>query len=699
MSEIDDLENRVNLVLMNQSPTVDELKETIGILSNYLSTNSLDLDDEDRIRKLANDAKKKLMQTEASVDGTNDSYFDSSEDGLPSAKHNEIAEEIMRRADEAFYEGRYSDAFELYNEVLDIEPDWERAKLLRKDSYEYLSTGRIPKVALPAEVARFFGQAQSAIVMGRYKDASDYLIKARAKLHSYGISRWEEGLEFEGKLQQLKDANNVYIQGWEKFKEGEIDEAIDKIQMAFQATNLPRYNDRLIDLVELRKKIRDISDVLYRTSAGIDEITHAKSQLERLMSEYGEDNPIFVSLNSKCNYLLESKMPSELIQIKKQLSRVWTASDVEEILKKLHRLASVYTQENKNNIRDLIQDASQKLVKLRDNENDIRRARDAAQDGNYEFALRILYKLDSKFRSENMSVQALFETCVCYQSRQLLEQARALIDENNNFFVAERILERAQQLILDVPDDVCPEISEQLTTELDEARRLRAALKNMLEAKRYLDRGDKPNENTDGLLKEALDLDFSRPAVDELKTEARLLLANTDSSINLVEELEKMVKQTPTNQKIYFRYQFEKWDRDVKRSIEENKIIRKERMSELDFQKKIWFWLSIATAFIAFGFGLYIVFIVVRNPGILSIQASILSMVTTAIISLGTNLVYKQSLSAGDRADKLYGGLDAEMRKDRELQRKALDDLRKELFGNDKEDSPVQEKTVPSLQP
>ena len=80
-------------------------------------------------------------------------------------------------------------------------------------------------------------------------------------------------------------------------------------------------------------------------------------------------------------------------------------------------------------------------------------------------------------------------------------------------------------------------------------------------------------------------------------------------------------------------------------------------MSGLDFQKNIWFWLSIATAFIAFGFGLYIIYAIIRDPSILSIQASILSMVTTAIISLGTNLVYRQSLIAGDRADKLYGGL------------------------------------------
>ena len=165
-----------------------------------------------------------------------------------SASHQPQAEGWMEEAERMFYSGRYQEAIRLFDRVLQTEPKWERARQHRSEFENYLRTGYIPPVALPAEAASAFGKAQSASRVGRYSDALALLGKAQAALRELGIQRWQEGLEFEQKLQESIDAEHVYQEGLRLFEQGKLDEAIESIETAARATGLPKYGDKAQEL-------------------------------------------------------------------------------------------------------------------------------------------------------------------------------------------------------------------------------------------------------------------------------------------------------------------------------------------------------------------------------------------------------------------------------------------------------------------
>ena len=172
---------------------------------------------------LKNISDASLLEEESATDSSLPSANGSILPGAPSGTvenkptasqaHQPQAEEWMEEAERLFYRGRYSEAIRLFDRILQIEPKWERARQHRNESENYLRTGYIPPVALPSEAASAFGKAQSAARVGRYNDALALIGKAQAVLRDLGIQRWQEGLEFEQKLQENIDAENVYQEG------------------------------------------------------------------------------------------------------------------------------------------------------------------------------------------------------------------------------------------------------------------------------------------------------------------------------------------------------------------------------------------------------------------------------------------------------------------------------------------------------
>ena len=186
----------------------------------------------------------------------------------------------MTEAEKLFYGGHYAEAIKLYDQVLQIEPDWDRARQHRSESENYLRTGYIPSVALPAEAATAFGKAQSAARLGRYQDAMALLNKAQSTLREIGIQRWQEGQEFEQKLQQNIDAEIVYEEGMKLFAQGQFDEGIDRVETAARATGLPRYNDRVQAMRQVREQLRQATEILNASTPTPKAVARAKNILD-----------------------------------------------------------------------------------------------------------------------------------------------------------------------------------------------------------------------------------------------------------------------------------------------------------------------------------------------------------------------------------------------------------------------------------
>jgi tetratricopeptide (TPR) repeat protein len=237
-------------------------------------------------------------------------------------EHNPYAEQQMEEAEKMFYGGRYAEAIKLYDQVLQIEPKWERAKQHRSESENYLRTGYIPSVALPAEAASAFGKAQSAARLGRYADAMSLLVKAQLALRDMGIQRWQDGQEFEQKLQQYIDAESVYSEGLQLFSQGMIDDGIERVEAAAQATGLPKYNDRSQEMRKAKAAMQSIAESLNTTVTDPKDMAKMKTDLDGLYLQFGE-NPAFLKHKER----LQSMIPAVVEPLKDQARTLKTQAD------------------------------------------------------------------------------------------------------------------------------------------------------------------------------------------------------------------------------------------------------------------------------------------------------------------------------------------------------------------------------------
>ena len=344
MSRVETFENRVNDLLIQENPALADMRRVMLEIDDYLNSAeypSLSVDERSRLQSARKDLKARLRRQEdaeeeliganltapTALGGSGDMQRNGAAAAInvPGAEliaHSTLAEEQMEAGEKMFYSGRFSEAIKLYDRVLQLEPSWERAKQHRNEADNYLRTGYIPSVALPAEAASAYGKAQSAARVGRYSDALALLTKAQGILRELGIQRWQEGQEFEQKLQENIDAEYAYQDGLKMFRAGQIDEAIDAIETAYRATGLPKYADRAQAIRKYKETLRTINEVLNSSSTDPKVLIQVKADLDNLTSEQG-DNPALQRLRAR----FESAMPRIVNPLKDQARDLKTQAE------------------------------------------------------------------------------------------------------------------------------------------------------------------------------------------------------------------------------------------------------------------------------------------------------------------------------------------------------------------------------------
>lgn len=335
MSRVENFENRVNDLLIQDGPSLADMRRLMLEIDDFINSGdfqNLSIDDRSRLQSTRKDLKSRIRQQEDEEEDQNaaasaaqtssirpqdvnnsPNWIQNSAQKSDSPDHNSLAEEQMESAEKLFYSGRFSEAIKLYDRVLQVEPNWERARQHRSEAENYLRTGYIPSVALPAEAASAYGKAQSAARVGRYTDALNLLIKAQSVLRDLGIQRWQEGQEFEQKLQENIDAENAYQDGLKLFRSGQVDEAIESVETAYRATGLPKYADRAQAMRKFKDTLRSINDALNTSQTDPKILLQVKSDLDNLISEQGE-NPALLRLKTR----LESAIPRIVAPLKDQ---------------------------------------------------------------------------------------------------------------------------------------------------------------------------------------------------------------------------------------------------------------------------------------------------------------------------------------------------------------------------------------------
>jgi len=349
MSDLDQLIEEVSQLTNSSSPALPEMRIKLVDLDEYVHSPAYEaLDQAGRARfqaayKELREAIRRLesggapagsstpatpgFETSLEAAGTPGGANGRAVDAPDINQHNPLAAQQMEEAESYFYGGRYAEAIKLYDAVLQIEPRWERARQHRGESENYLRTGHIPSVALPPEAASSFGKAQSAARLGRYADAMAMLNKAQSALRDLGIQRWQDGQEFEQKLQQYIDAESVYSEGVQLFSQGMIDDAIERVDAAAQATGLPRYIDRVQEMRKARSAMQAIAEGLTSATADPKNIAQVKTGLDALYLQYGE-NPAFRKLKDRFQTLI----PAAIEPLKDQARALKTQADQSQTL-------------------------------------------------------------------------------------------------------------------------------------------------------------------------------------------------------------------------------------------------------------------------------------------------------------------------------------------------------------------------------
>lgn len=311
MNPFDTLEEQIDQIQKRETANLSELRNLLLEIEEFINSedyHTLSSEQRNRIQVTRKDLMLRVQQQEGGESASEKGSTLGQEPASPGQpavsplegqempqKHNPVAEGQMDLAEKLFYSGRYAEAIQLFDRVIQLEPNWERARQHRSEAENYLRTGYIPAVALPADAASAYGKAQSAARVGRYADALALLEKAQNLLRDLGIQRWQEGQEFAQKLQESIDAENVYEEGLASFQQGQIDQAIEKTEAAARATGLPKYADKAGDLRQVKESLRSIVETLNQMVIDPQGASQAKAGLDTLIAEYGK-NPAFERL-------------------------------------------------------------------------------------------------------------------------------------------------------------------------------------------------------------------------------------------------------------------------------------------------------------------------------------------------------------------------------------------------------------------
>ena len=423
-----DLIEQAKALLKKNNPADEELLQVENALSTYLEalathriSDQVDLDDVDEANRLLREVRRERgrratspaeppqedtpaapvrpvptqpfapkpapnrldLQSDAGIDPLR-KFFQSS--------HDPEAERMMDEAEELFYKGNYQATIPLYEKVMQMEPGWSRAEEHHSEAEEFLRSGNIPSVALPPEAGKAYGKAQSAARVFRYQVALNYLDEAFDHLQDAGIKRWREGEELRHDLENQMQAYDVYKEGLNLLTQGELVQALGKIQTAASAVAIPEYLDKAAEVradISLLEEVSDIVSLSGKIPPG--KLADAKSKLERLRMKYGSISQIS-RLQNRLDLLIPATIQS-LLENTQRLSK--DAASAPTLANALQKIAGA--RENLDLLRQLDAYDSQSLLleneisslesEIETYQDAINRALEAQKSGSRFFAL------------------------------------------------------------------------------------------------------------------------------------------------------------------------------------------------------------------------------------------------------------------------------------------------------------------------
>jgi len=314
-----------------EGSSVKELQQILDEINRFMQSSRFEELAQGRKEDLE-DARKMLKEKIGNVPQTSQI---SSADSV--SQHDPAAEALMNAAEFDFYGGHFMDAINKYEQVLQIEPDWSRAKEHKEEAERYLRTGEVPPDSFPAAAAIAFGKAQSAFRVRNFGRAKRLLEEAKQALQEAGwdLQQWGAGKEFEIQLHKEQEAQERFEEAKRDLAEGNWEEAINKAEDAFKLSGAGRYERYLQQWRDDWKRLEEIRKKLFSKGLRGEEMLDVFYQLQALESAY-PGNPALFSLQERANAVLAAGGEQIASQIKNFVNRARDAVTLAEATENVH---------------------------------------------------------------------------------------------------------------------------------------------------------------------------------------------------------------------------------------------------------------------------------------------------------------------------------------------------------------------------
>lgn len=271
--------------------------------------------------------------------------------------HSKEATELIKRADEAFYSARFLEAIEYYQQVLRIEPQWDRALYNLKQAREYLETGRLPEALLPPFAAREYGMAKSAFTRNEFMLALEHGQRAVEQAYESGIVRWNEGEDFLAKVRNALAVEKAFSEFRILIDRGywkEANEWLNDHQTFWEDTSptqrrfLEQFRADYDTLRRLNERVKKIGQDLENTSAG--ELEEIQSRLEDIVHRYPSNEAVIALSEDLSQLHNRRKLFEDLLQKAETEKRSRHFGNASELLKQAQETLSYPSAKLQNDI-------------------------------------------------------------------------------------------------------------------------------------------------------------------------------------------------------------------------------------------------------------------------------------------------------------------------------------------------------------
>jgi hypothetical protein len=155
---------------------------------------------------------------------------------------------------EAMYQYEFDKAISLFEKVLVIEPNWERASEHLRDAKEY-KAGKVRPPRLPQEISLPLGRTMSMVRAGQLNSARKEMDLILGLVKEKGIPVWNELKDLDKEISDGLIAENLFMEAKRLAKKGDINIAVEKAKKASEFSGKPLYKEFLKNLFQ-RAQIR-----------------------------------------------------------------------------------------------------------------------------------------------------------------------------------------------------------------------------------------------------------------------------------------------------------------------------------------------------------------------------------------------------------------------------------------------------------